>query len=155
MRDAKIRMMRGIATGILLLVTAGFASLLSGQQNTDFVVIVNAQNPSRSLDRGTIAKMFQEKIKSWPDWDERVTPIDLDEKSETREAFTSDVHGKRVTAIVSYWQRVVFSGRGKPPAEKDTEEEVVEHVRSNPGGIGYVSASMTLPDGVKVLTVTD
>ncbi len=155
MRDARKGMTRGIATGILLWITVGFASLLSGQQNSNFVVIVNAENPVTSLDKGTIAKMFQEKIKSWPDWDERVNPVDLDSRSEVREAFTNEVHGKRVSAIVSYWQRVVFSGRGKPPAEKDTEEEVIEHVSSSPGGIGYVSVATRLPDAVKAVTVTD
>ena len=58
-----------------------------------------------------------------------------------------------MTAVKSFWQRMIFSGRGVPPVEKDTDEEVLSYVGANAGAIGYLSAGAALSDDVKKLEI--
>ena len=119
-----------------------------------FQVIINAANPTESMSASTVAKIFLKKVRRW-DNNESITAVDLDAKDPVRKVFTRKIHGKSVTAIKSFWQRMIFSGRGQPPEEKGSQEEVLEFVRSTPGGIGYVSDDITLGDGVKELKITE
>ncbi len=118
-----------------------------------FQVVVHADNPTTALPAGKVDKMFLKKLKRW-DHGVRAKPVDLDAKSPVRKAFTRAVHGKSVTAIKSFWQRMIFSGRDVPPPEKSSENELLDYVRANPGAIGYVAAETPLGDHVKKLEVT-
>ncbi len=119
-----------------------------------FQVVIHAENPTTELPAATVSRMFLKKLKRWPHG-VRVVPIDLQAKSEVRKDFTRAVHKKSVTAIKSFWQRMIFSGRGDPPPlEESSEEAVLDFVRSNPGAIGYVAVATPLGDGVKKLKVT-
>ncbi len=69
-----------------------------------------------------------------------------------RQAFSPDVHQKDPDQVSAYWQVLVYSGRDVPPRILKSDEEVLAFVRTNPGGIGYVSAEATLT-GVKALQV--
>jgi hypothetical protein len=57
-----------------------------------------------------------------------------------------------VSGVYSYWQNVIFSGRGVPPVELDSDLSVVAFVRSNAGAVGYVRPGTALR-GVKTLSV--
>ena len=83
-----------------------------------------------------------------------MSPVDQGERSAVRDAFTRDVHGRSVASIKNYWQRQIFSGSKVPPPEVESDAQVLAHVKSTPGGIGYVSPSARL-SGVKKLAVTN
>jgi len=119
-----------------------------------FQVIVHADNSMTRLSAKVVASMFLRKAKRWESGD-AVVPIDLEPRHEARKVFTRAVHNKSVTAIVGYWQRIIFAGRGTPPESKASEEEVLAFVAGNPGAIGYVSEETRLGNGVKPLTVDD
>ena len=121
-------------------------------EKESFQVVVNAQNPATELSANRVARMFLKRVKRW-DHGVRVTPIDLGLNSKAREAFTETVHRKSVTAIKSFWQRMIFSGRDAPPEEMRSEQEILEFVRTHPGAIGYVAADTPLGNGVKELDV--
>jgi ABC-type phosphate transport system substrate-binding protein len=123
------------------------------QESPGFVLVVNAANPASAMDADRIGKLFLKQIKSWDDG-VAVAPVDQAPKSEVREAFTQAVHGKKVSAIKSYWQRMIFSGRAVPPPELDSDAGVLAFVRGDPGGIGYVSPGAKLGDGVKEFKLT-
>lgn len=80
--------------------------------------------------------------------------MDLIPSSVARRDFTREVHGKDVSAIKSYWQKLIFSGRATPPSEMRSEQDVVDFVRGRKGAIGYVSAGTALGRGVKVLQIS-
>ncbi len=124
----------------------------SAKTEAIFQVVVNAKNPEVEMAAAKIDRMFLKKLKRW-DHGERVLPVDLEAKSSIRKAFTKSVHGKSVTAIKSFWQRMIFSGRDVPPVEKQSEKDVLDFVGANPGAIGYVAAETALGDGVKQLTI--
>ena len=138
---------RGLNSGFCLLVAA--LPLLATQEG--FKVIVHASHGQTSVDRKTLADVFLRKAAKWPDGVTAI-PVDQLDRSDVRQAFSRDVLGKSVSAVKSYWQQAIFSGRGVPPVEKKTDLDVTVFVQSNPGAIGYVSA--TAPIGqAKVLPI--
>ena len=83
-------------------------------------------------------------------------PVDLNESSKTRENFTKEIHGKKVSAIKAYWQKQIFTGRGVPPPEKSSDKEVLEYVEKNEGAIGYISVRKSISNfDVKNVEVED
>jgi ABC-type phosphate transport system substrate-binding protein len=65
------------------------------------------------------------------------------------------VLGRDVATMKNYWQQSLFSGRGVPPIEQPSDEQVLSFVAQNQNAIGYVSADAPLPAGVKVIEITD
>jgi ABC-type phosphate transport system substrate-binding protein len=117
-----------------------------------YVIVVRADNPVASLPRAELSRLFLKRDNSWPGG-LAAAPVDLVESVETRQLFSREVHQKPVAAIKAYWQQQIFSGRGTPPPERASEAQVLDYVRSNPGGIGYVSADTPLGSGLKALRV--
>jgi ABC-type phosphate transport system substrate-binding protein len=118
-----------------------------------FKVIVNAENPIKSLTGEQVSRIFLKKTLVWDD-DVTVMPVDLSPESEVRSSFSLKIHGRAVASVKSYWQQMIFSGRDIPPPERATEEQVLELIRSNRGGIGYVAATTEIGKGIKVLEVS-
>jgi len=142
---------------ILLAALAAFAagavttSRLAAQ-NAGYVVIVNESNNLTGLSTDEVGRLFMKRTVRWTTG-EAVVPVDLAENSPVRAAFSRDVHHKQTSEVKAYWQTVIFSGRGVPPMEARTESDVIAFVRANPGAVGYVSASTTLPQGVRAVRI--
>ena len=131
-------------------------ALWSSAQSADFKIIVHPDNPATSLSAKDVSNFLLKKKSRWTGdgFRESVEPVDLDGNSATREAFSRAVHGRSVSSIKNYWQRQIFSGRGVPPPEVASDADVIAHVQSRPGAIGYVSANASL-SGVKEVTLAN
>lgn len=140
----------------LVLIAASAAAQPASRAATpaagEFVVIVNAANPTVSVDRDDLSRMFFKRLVKWPNG-VAVDPIDLSPVTQPRIAFTKSVHRKPVGAVRAFWQQQIFSGRSVPPPEKGSDADVIEYVRQNPGAVGYISASHQLQSGVKPLEI--
>ena len=137
----------GFVSVIALLVLVASAAAQDGS----FRVIVNSSNPSGSLRSAYVSKLFLGKTRRW-DHGTVVALVDLSASSSVRAKFSKSVHNKSVRAVKSYWQQMIFSGRGVPPPELHSDAEVVAYVQRNPGAIGYVSSSASL-NKVKVVEI--
>lgn len=146
----------GFAPGSLLAPSA-FAQEGSGAAGSGatFKIVVNSANSVASENKATLSKLFLKKVREWGSSKEKVTPFDLDEKAAARQAFSEAIHGKSISAIKSYWQRMIFSGRDVPPDELASEEAMLQKIAADKSAIGYVSSKTALPEGVKELTVSD
>ena len=136
---------------LAILLAAGLLAAAGTVQAQDFQVVVNKANSTSSIAKADLAKIFLKKSTKWSDGT-KADPVDLVPSSSVRATFSKEVLGKNVSAIKSYWQRKVFSGRGVPPPEKAADAEVIEYVKGSPGAVGYVSGAASV-DGVKVLQV--
>ncbi len=136
---------------VVLLILLGTRTAASGAdpRASGWRVIVNPQNLVASVDRKFLAEAFFKKTTRWPN-DELIRPVDLEPDASIRRRFSDEVLKKSVAAVKSYWQQMVFSGRGLPPPELDNEDQVVRFVLKNPGAIGYVSGNTDL-QGAKVI----
>jgi len=117
----------------------------------DYKVVAHPDVPAGSLTRDQLSRLFMKKTTEWADGT-AVVPVDQDSASRPREAFSQDVHGKDTRAVVAFWQKRVFSGRGMPPLIRANDALVLDYVRTTPGAVGYVSAGAPA-DGLKVIRV--
>jgi len=114
-------------------------SLTLMSQTYDFVVIVNKENPINEVKIDEVSDIFLKKIKKWKG-NNVIMPINLTSISKLREKFSKKIHSKSINQIKSYWQQSIFSGKGVPPIEFDSEEEVINYISKNKYAIGYISA---------------
>src|SRR5688572_31263240 len=99
-----------ILFGTALLVAAVHSS--AGEPR--YWVVVHPDNPSITLRRDEVSRLFLKKTTRWSDGS-TAAPVDLVESAPAREAFSRDVHRRPASAIKKYWQRMVFSGQSAPP----------------------------------------
>jgi hypothetical protein len=133
---------RGACAG-LTWATLGLALLFGitrAQAQLAYRVIVHPGNADTSVERTFLAHAFLKKTTTWSDG-ETIRPVDLLGNSPVRRRFSEDVLERPVSAVRSYWQQLIFSGRGVPPPELDNDEAVVRYVIRHPGAVGYVSGS--------------
>jgi len=126
-------------------------AVASGQ---GFKVVVNEANSSETISIQQLENIFMKKMATWSNG-RPVIPVDQTASSSTRNGFSKVVFSRDTNAIKSYWQRQIFSGRGVPPPEKASDDEVLAFIRVNSGAIGYVSSNADVGSGVRVLEVTN
>ena len=119
-----------------------------------FLVVVNDQNTVSTLSRNVVSRYFLKKVSRWESGAVAL-PVDLPPDSPVRDAFSRQVLSKSVSSIKAYWQQQIFSGRDVPPPEKADDAAVLEFVQSNVAAIAYVSSQVTLPRGVRAVTITN
>ncbi|GAK58844.1 hypothetical protein U27_05819 [Candidatus Vecturithrix granuli] len=141
-------------TFLLLLLTNGLVSI--AEEPAPFSIIVHASNPVTQLSKEDVSNMFLKKVKQWKESGEAVLPVDLVEDSPVRSQFSESIHGRKIASIKAYWQKQIFSGRGVPPEERKSENEMLKYVSDNPGAIGYIAASTPIDTyNVKILKIEE
>ncbi len=141
------RVLFGMAVSVALLGDPSAGEASAGA----YRVIVNPANPVQHVERRFLAQVFLKKVTLWPDG-ESIHPVDLPPDSPVRHTFVEDVLGRSISAVKSYWQALIFSGRTLPPPELDSEKEIVSYVLGHRGAIGYVSDHADI-GSAKVLSV--
>jgi len=117
-----------------------------------FQIIAHPDISVDFISKSDASDYFLKKESEWRDGT-GVFPVDLTVR-EVQNAFSDQVHDRSRSSIKKYWQRQIFTGRGTPPPERESDREVIDFVRQTPGAIGYVSASARIQDGeVKVLAL--
>jgi TonB family protein len=116
-----------------------------------FLIVAHPTVPGTAYAKEDLSRVFLKKVATWKDGAPAV-PVDQSPSSPIRAEFSETVHGRPVSAVESYWQNIIFTGRGSPPAEEASDEAVLRVVRATPGAVGYISAA-TRPDGVKVIAL--
>lgn len=117
----------------------------------DFKVIVNSANPIGDISAAALSKIFLKESAGFPGGGS-ATPVDQGKSSAVRAAFSKRIIGRPVSAVDTYWQQQIFSGKDVPPAAKASDDDVIAFVKSTPGAIGYISAGASTA-GVKVIDV--
>ncbi len=116
-------------------------------------IIIHPSSKVTTITRAELSKIFLKRLRTWSDGT-RAEPVDQVPSSAAREEFSELVHGRSVVTVEVYWKRMIFSGRGVPPRELESDAAVIEFVRSTPGAVGYITDSEEL-EGVVKLTVED
>lgn len=131
-----------------LFMTVLLSSLLSASVFAEVAVVVHP-SVSDSASKKQISRVFLGKSKKLPGG-QKVTPVALSEGNAARDEFNDKVLGKSDSQLKSYWSKLIFTGKGQPPSELDSDADVVAKVSSDPGTIGYISQE-SVTDAVKVL----
>jgi hypothetical protein len=77
-------------------------------------------------------------------------PIDQEEGSAARNEFYAAFTGKSPAQVKSHWTKIIFTGRGQPPAAVSNDAEVKHLIAANPQAISYMDRS-AVDSSVKVL----
>lgn len=139
-------------SSLTLLGLLALVGTTAGQAEEPYRIVVNAANPAGSVSKEKLAAYFLKKETRWGDGT-KIAVVDRNPGAAVRVAFSKSVLGKDVAAVKSFWQRQLFSGRETPPAELDSDREILEFVAKSPGGLGYVSPGTDLGTGVKALRI--
>lgn len=128
---------------MLALVFAVF--LKSSYAFADVVVIAHSGVPK--MDSKTVAKIYTGKLISVGGVN--VTPVCLKNKN-LRNKFLQNFVGLDEEKYVAYWTVRRYIGKGIPPRELSSVDEMIKYVQSTPGAIGYIDDSDLRP-GVNVV----
>ncbi len=139
--------------GTLGMLMAATPESVRASDELPYQIIVHPSTPLTEMPRKTVGRLFLKKVTSW-EYGPKVSPVDQPPSSDVRGKFSKKVIKKSVSAVVSYWQKKIFSGRAVPPPTKGSDKAVVRYVATHPGAIGYISSSASLK-GVKVLRIVD
>lgn len=128
------------------------AEPLQPRVDPPFRIVAHRSLPVESLTRAQVSAIFMRRTRSWPGGLE-VRPVEPSTRSRVREQFSHTIHGKSVAYVTRYWHRVIFAGRGVPPAELPADAAILDFVKNNRGAIGYINGNTPPGDGVKVIAV--
>ena len=123
----------------IILVTAFASALFSQFANAEIAVIVHPSN-ANALDEAAISKIYLGREKSFADGSS-VIPMSLGESAAASAAFNEKVLKKSSSQLKAYWSKLVFTGKGTPPKEVISDDEMVKLVAGNPSVMGYVDAA--------------
>jgi hypothetical protein len=129
--------------------SAARSALAEGEPG--FRVIVHQECRTSKAPRRFVANLFLKEATRWEDG-QAARPVDLKPDNALRRRFSEAVLNRSVSAVKSYWQQRIFSGRGIPPPELESEQAVLEYVATHRGAVGYVSPAADTSK-VKVLRV--
>lgn len=118
----------------------------------DLVVIVSARSPVTALRADQVAAIFLGQSARFPDGLEAV-PLDQHLGSPLRDEFYARVANKTPALLKAHWSKLVFTGRGQPPAEVADSAAVRRRVADNPDAVGYIDRSALDPSVRAVLVV--
>ena len=116
----------------------------------DFVVITHPGNSASSISQQDLKNIYLGKKSRWDDGSSIV--VMAQKSGALTDAFISEAVGKTTQQYFIYWRKIVFTGKGTPPVEMDTDAQAKAAVASRPGAIGYIAAS-ALDGSVKQLKV--
>ena len=123
----------------LFAVTASYA---------DIAVVVHPANTS-NLDKNAIERIFMGKANNF-DNGRAALPINAAKGATTREIFNTAVIGRSDAQVNAYWSKLLFTGKGTPPKELATDQDIIANVAANEDAIGYVDAA-AVTSAIKVV----
>jgi ABC-type phosphate transport system substrate-binding protein len=118
----------------------------------ELAVIVSARSNINMLSADQVAEIFLFQTNRFPNGSD-VVPIDQDLGSPLRDEFYSKVTHRTPALVKAHWARLIFTGRGQPPAEVDGNAAMRRMIAENPGMIGYVERTALDPSVRAVLIV--
>jgi len=105
----------------------------------DIAIIVHPTNTS-VLDKNVIERIYMGKTNNFEDG-KPAQPVNSSKGNSSRENFNKLVIGRTDAQVNAYWSKLLFTGKGTPPKEVGSDQDVIAAVSANESAIGYVDAS--------------
>lgn len=133
---------------------AALTLLLNSLATADTLVVI--ANPKAGFDSLSLAEtrqLYLGKNRRLPDA-QTAMPVMPQEKNPTRINFERLVLNRDPKQSRAYWAQMIFTGRGTPPRQLDSDEQVKQEVAANPQAIGYINRR-ALDKSVKAVLVIE
>lgn len=111
-------------------------------------VIVNPAN-NNAIAESEISRLFLGKSGKFTDGSAAIA-VNGPKSNATRAEFEKKALNKSAKQVKAYWSKLMFSGKGKPPAELGSSAEMLKFIADNANAIGYVD-SASVDSTVKVI----
>jgi ABC-type phosphate transport system substrate-binding protein len=118
---------------------------------TEFKIIANSNVLIDSIKESDLKKIFLGKKTLWKN-DMRIIPVLLDDK-DVHNSFIRKILKKTPSQFLTYWKRMVFTGRAKNIKTLKDEQAVSNYVTVTKGAIGYISKKNIQTQNVKIISV--
>lgn len=128
---ALLSLRRAIVLSAVILLPA-----MALQADDSKVRLLDSTKNVKQLTAETVREIFFMRLSTWPDG----SPIHvfvLPDNHPLHIRFAKEILGVYPFQLRSAWDRLVFSGTGVSPTTVETEEEMLERIKSTPGSIGY------------------
>lgn len=130
--------------------------LVGALQATAFdgvVIIANKGVPVDGISAAALKDIYTGKTTYWPDGQSVKLAVLDDQITDKTDVALAEVSGMDSTShFKTFWQRMVFSGRGQQPKNENDAITLVAYVASTKGAIAIVLADADLK-GVKIIEV--
>lgn len=135
----------------IFLIFSLFVNIMNAQQR---VVYFASGSGVSSLKDDKLARIFTGKETYWSN-DKQILICLPSTKSESVSEVCQKVYHQSVKDVQKFWLSIVFQGRAKSPKFFDTEQEMIEFVRKNPGAIGVLplDKKSMIPGGLIITTI--
>ncbi len=127
---------------LILLALLLFSCAVSQSSAENIIVIGNPTLPK--LDRVTVEKLFTGRIIEVNG--QPATVVNAAPGTLERKQFLATILAKDEDQYLAYWTVRRFIGKGTPPKDCASSREIIEFVKSQPGGIGYIRANERTPE---------
>lgn len=111
-----------------------FLCLSSNVRAGDIIVIGNANVPKMDIE--TVQKIYTGKFITLDGIS--VTPVSLKTGSPLRNAFLSTFLNQDEEKYTGYWTVRRYVGKGTPPLEFNSSQEIIEFISATAGALGYI-----------------
>lgn len=130
------RLLPAFALALILVPSSGALAVQSSTADT-VVVVVSSDSPVTEISRLHLADLYLGRTTRFPNG-EPAEPIDQGTTSAARTDFYQRYLGRSLPEIKTHWSRLIFTGRGRPPRDVASAEDMRRLVAENPGTIGYI-----------------
>lgn len=115
------------------------------------VIIVNRDNPVKSLSIAEVRKFYENDVLEWPDGT-AVVLYDLPIKDDARKVFSDNVLGKDAGEVAMEWASKKITNTAKnPPLTLKSPVLIQDRVGKNSAAMGYILKSKVSSGKVKVV----
>ena len=125
--------------------------LYSSYSYAEISVVVNKSN-NNVISASDIRKIFLGKKINFADGSPAL-PLIHEESSEQARYFNSVVLKRSPQQYKSYWARMIFTGKMRPPEEAYSDEETIDRIAINPSIISYIKSSSLTNEIKEVLRI--
>ncbi|MCG7599356.1 hypothetical protein MHM84_06125 [Halomonas sp. McH1-25] len=146
------RLTRSFAARWLVLIALSLACLTSWADDPNDVIMIAHPNVRvDTLARDTARAIFGMRQRTWPDG-QAVSVFVLPDSHPIHARFAKSLLDVYPHQLRLAWDRAVFSGTGQAPNRVSTQAELLHHVASTPGGLGYIQRGY-VNDSVRILSL--
>jgi hypothetical protein len=114
----------------------------------DETLVVIGHSSLQKTDLATVQRLYSGRVVSLNQ--QLATPLNLLPGDPVRQQFLSSVLGQTEEQYTGYWLVRRYVGKGVPPKELASLDDIIRMIDSTPGAVGYIPLSK-LPPGANII----
>lgn len=128
-----------------------FFCLVANTAWAEVVVVVSTQNPTETLSRAELRDIYLGRLNRLSNG-AAVEPVDQRESSPAYSEFYRHYLEMSPSQIKAHRSKLIFTGRGQPPALVTDDSAMVNTIATSPLAIGYLDSS-AIDERLRVVSI--